>query len=36
MQTETLHSAAARRAVTDPQQFPSLELVNRPTVSAHR
>lgn len=26
------HSAATRRAVTDPQQFPPLELVNRPTV----
>ena len=28
----TLHSAAARRAVSDPQHFPPLELVNRPTV----
>jgi hypothetical protein len=28
----TLHSAATYRAVTDPQQFPSLDLVNRPTV----
>ena len=28
----TLHSAAIRRAVTDPQLFPPLELVNRPTV----
>lgn len=28
----THHSAAARRAVTDPQQYPPLELVNRPTV----
>lgn len=26
------HSTAARRAVNDPQQFPPLELVNRPTV----
>jgi hypothetical protein len=26
------HSAATRRAVSDPQQFPPLELVNRPTV----
>jgi hypothetical protein len=26
------HSAATRRAATDPQQFPPLELVNRPTV----
>ena len=26
------HSAASRRAVTDPQQFPPLELVNRPNV----
>lgn len=32
MQTETQGSARARRAVTDPQQFPPLELVNRPTV----
>ena len=27
-----LHSAATRRAATDPQTFPPLELVNRPTV----
>ena len=26
------HSADTRRAVTEPQQFPPLELVNRPTV----
>ena len=26
------HSATTRRAATDPQQFPPLELVNRPTV----
>ena len=26
----TQHSASARRAVSDPQQFPPLELVNRP------
>ena len=26
------HSAETRRAATDPQQFPPLELVNRPTV----
>ena len=26
------HSAATRRATTEPQQFPPLELVNRPTV----
>lgn len=31
MQT-THHSTAARRAVSDPQHFPPLELVNRPTV----
>ena len=28
----TQHSATTRRAVTDPQQFSPLELVNRPTV----
>ncbi len=32
MQTETLHSTETRSAVTDPQRFPPLELVNRPTV----
>ncbi len=32
MQTETLLSAATRRAVSDPQHFPPLELVNRPTI----
>lgn len=26
------HSAESRRAVIEPQQFPPLELVNRPTV----
>lgn len=26
------HSAVTRRAASDPQQFPPLELVNRPTV----
>lgn len=26
------HSAATSRAANDPQQFPPLELVNRPTV----
>lgn len=26
------HSAITRRAAIDPQQFPPLELVNRPTV----
>lgn len=26
------HSANTRRAATEPQQFPPLELVNRPTV----
>jgi hypothetical protein len=28
----TLHSANTRRAATEPQQFPPLECVNRPTV----
>ena len=28
----TQHSADTRRAATEPQQFPLLELVNRPTV----
>ncbi len=28
----TQHSASTRRAVSEPQQFPPLELVNRPTV----
>ena len=28
----TEHSADTRRAVSEPQQFPALELVNRPTV----
>ena len=28
----TEHSADTRRAATEPQQFPPLELVNRPTV----
>ena len=28
----TQHSADTRRAATEPQQFPPLELVNRPTV----
>lgn len=28
----THHSARTRRAVTDPQQFPPLELVNRPAI----
>lgn len=32
MQVETLHSAATRRAAHDPQQFPPLEQVTRPTV----
>ena len=32
MQTETQHSASIRRAATEPQQFPALELVNRPHV----
>ena len=33
MQTSTTqHSADTRRAVTEPQHFPPLEQVNRPTV----
>lgn len=28
----SLHSASKRRALPEPQQFPPLELVNRPTV----
>ena len=32
MQTATEHSADTRRAASEPQQFPALELVNRPTV----
>ena len=32
MQAATLHSGDTRRAVTEHQQFPPLELVNRPTV----
>ena len=32
MQTATNHSAGTRRAVSESQQFPPLELVNRPTV----
>lgn len=32
MQTATLHSAATRRAATEPQQYPSLESLTRPTV----
>lgn len=30
--TTVQHPAATRRAATDPQNFPPLELVNRPTV----
>ena len=30
--TATEYSADTRRAVSEPQQFPPLELVNRPTV----
>lgn len=30
------HSADTRRAATEPQQFPPLELVNRPTVSTEQ
>ena len=32
MATDTYHSAAIRRAATEPQQFPPLESVTRPTV----
>lgn len=32
MTTETIHSAHAPRAVSEPQQFPPLESVTRPTV----
>ena len=32
MQTATNHSVETRRAVSESQQFPPLELVNRPTV----
>jgi hypothetical protein len=32
MQTATNHSVETRRAVSEPQPFPALELVNRPTV----
>lgn len=32
MQTVTIHSAETRRAVTNPQPFPPLESVTRPTV----
>ena len=32
MQTVNNHSAGTRRAVSESQQFPPLELVNRPTV----
>ena len=32
MQTATYHSAETRRAVTEPQQFPPLELETRPRV----
>ena len=32
MQKETQQSAETRRATTDPQRFPPLEMVNRPTV----
>ena len=32
MQATTQHSADTRRAVSEPQQFPPLELENRPTV----
>ncbi len=32
MQAATHHSASARRAAINDQEFPPLELVNRPTV----
>ena len=32
MQTATEHSADTRRAVSEPQQFPPLELESRPAV----
>ncbi|WP_287875962.1 hypothetical protein [Acidovorax sp.] len=32
MQTATAHSADTRRAATEPQQFPALELETRPRV----
>ena len=32
MHASTQHSADTRRAVSEPQQFPPLELVNRPAV----
>ena len=32
MHASTQHSTDTRRAATEPQQFPPLELVNRPTV----
>ena len=32
MQTVTNHSAEIRRSASDPQQFPPLESVTRPTV----
>ena len=32
MQALTQHSAATRRAASEPQQFPPLELETRPTV----
>lgn len=32
MQTETHHSTDARRAATEPQRFPPLEQITRPTV----
>lgn len=36
MATDTHHSAVTHRAVPEPQQFPPLELVNKPNVdTAH-
>lgn len=32
MNASIQHSAGTRRAATEPQRFPPLELVNRPTV----
>ena len=36
MQTVNNHSAGTRRAVSESQQFPPLELVNRPTVPSEQ
>ena len=36
MQTATQHSASVRRAATEPQQFPPLELESRPRVATEQ